>query len=115
MADKEMLYDAAIDCVAEGRLDDAIAKYQEALRVDPAYLDAWHGLSMAYAEKGLLEDAIAAGKKLVELDPDDELAYTNLSRFYQQLGNVPEAEAWAAKARLFDWKRQLAESDGEKK
>src|SRR5207249_1668052 len=107
MPSKEDLYDRAIDCVAEGQLDDAIAAYREALALDETYLDAWHGLSMALAEKGMFDDAIAAGKKLVELDPDDVLAYTNISRFYQQAGNVPEAEHWAAQARMKDWKRQL--------
>ena len=109
MADKEALYDAAIDLIAEGKTDEAIAKYREAIAVDETYADAWHGLSMALAEKQMYDEAIEAGKKLVELTPDDELAYTNLSRFYQQKGDVPEAEAWAAKARVLDWKRQLKE------
>lgn len=113
MADKEQLYDEAVDLVGEGRLDEAIVKYREAIAQDEKYVDGWHGLSMALAEKGSLDEAIEAGKKLVELDPDDELAYTNLSRFYQQKGDIPEAEAWAAKARVLDWKRQLKEDGDE--
>ena len=109
MEDKEQLYDQAIDLIAEGKTDEAIAKYREAIALDEHYAEAWHGLSMALAEKQLFDEAIEAGKKLVELDPEDELAYTNLSRFYQQKGDVPEAEAWAAKARVQDWKRQLKE------
>lgn len=108
MADKEALYDEAIDLVADGKLDEAIAVYRRAIAEDQGYGDAWHGLSMALAEKGMLDEAIEAGKRLVDLDPDDALAYTNLSRFFQQKGDVPEAEAWAAKARVLDWRRQLA-------
>ncbi len=105
--EKERLYNAAVDCAAEGLVDEAIAKYRAAIALDEGYADAWHGLSMALAEKGWYAEAIEAGKKLVEIAPEDVLAYTNLSRSYQQAGNIPEAEAWAARARMADWKAQL--------
>ncbi len=107
MANSEQLYDEAVDCVAEGQLDDAIQKYQQALDLDPDFADAWEGLSMAYADKEMWDEAITAAKKVVELSPDEQLGYTNVSRIYQRSGNVPEAEAWAAKARVLDWKSQL--------
>jgi tetratricopeptide (TPR) repeat protein len=109
MPSGEELYDQAVDCIAEGNLDEAIAKYREAVAIAPTFADAWEGLSMALADKELWDDAIAAAKKVVELDPDEQLGYTNVSRIYQRAGNVPEAEAWAAKARVLDWKRQLNE------
>lgn len=111
MPSKEDLYDQAIDLVADGKPDEAVARYREALQLDPDYVDAWHGLAMALAELQRFEDAIEAGKKVVDLEPDDPLSYTNLSRFHQQMGNIAEAEAWAAKARVADWKQQLRESD----
>ena len=109
MATKEELFDRAVDHVADGNLDDAIAAYREALAVDPSFTDALHGLAMAYADKGSFDEAIEFGKKLVELTPDDTLAHTSLSMFYQRKGMIPEAEAEGAKARMLDWKRQLAE------
>jgi tetratricopeptide (TPR) repeat protein len=109
MARAEELYDKAVDCIAEGQLDAAIEWYQAALQTDPAFADAWEGLSMAYADKEMWAEAIAAAKKVVELSPDEQLGYTNVSRIYQRSGNVPEAEAWAAKARMLDWKQQLKE------
>jgi tetratricopeptide (TPR) repeat protein len=107
MPSSEELYDQAVDCIAEGKLDEAVSKYQQAVALDPNFADAWEGLSMAYADKELWAEAIEAAKKVVELSPDDQLGYTNLSRIYQRAGNVPEAEAWAAKARVLDWKSQL--------
>ncbi len=109
MPTSEELYDQAVDCVADGDHDGAIQKYREALALDPNFADAWEGLSMALADKEMWAEAIEAAKKVVELDPDEQLGYTNVSRIYQRAGNVPEAEAWAAKARLLDWKRQLKE------
>ncbi len=109
MATPEELYDRAVDCVAEGNLDEAITHYHEAVGLDPAFADAWEGLSMALADKEQWAEAIDAAKKVVELTPDEQLGYTNVSRIYQRAGDVPEAEAWAAKARVLDWKRQLQE------
>ena len=109
MPSSEELYDQAVDCIAEGNLDEAISKYKEAVALDPHFADAWEGLSMALADKELWEDALDAAKKVVELNPNEQLGFTNVSRIYQRAGNVPEAEAWAAKARLLDWKRQLRE------
>ena len=109
MPSSEELYDQAVDCVAEGDLDGAIARYREAVALDPGFADAWEGLSMALADKEEWDAAIDAAKKVVEITPDEQLGYTNVSRIYQRAGNVPDAEAWAAKARVLDWKQQLKE------
>ena len=117
MPTKDELYDRAVDLVADGKLDEAIAAYQHAIALDAAFADAIHGLAMAYADKGMFDQAIEYGRKLVDLTPDDTLAHTSLSMFYQRKGMIPEAEAEGAKARVLDWKRQLAEqpSGGDKK
>ncbi len=109
MPSSEELYDQAVDCVAEGKLAEAVAKYQAAVALDPSFADAWEGLSMALADQEQWDAAINAAKKVVELTPNEQLGYTNVSRIYQRAGNVPDAEAWAAKARVLDWKQQLKE------
>ncbi len=109
MPSSEDLFNEAVDYVADGDLDAAIAKYRAALELDPQFADAWEGLSMALADQENWDDAIAAAKKVVEITPDEQLAYTNISRIYQRSGNVPDAEGWAAKARILDWKAQLKE------
>lgn len=113
MPSKEDLYDEAVDLFGDGKLEEAVAKYREALAIDPGFVDAWHGMAMAHNELGQHAQAIEAGKKLCELTPDDVLAHTSLSRFYQAAGMIPEAEAEGGKARLLDWKRQLKEQKAE--
>jgi tetratricopeptide (TPR) repeat protein len=112
MPSKDELYDRAVDLVADGQLDDAITVYEQAIDLDPTFADAIHGIAMAYADKGMFDDAITYGRRLVELTPDDTLAHTSLSMFYQRKGMIAEAEAEGAKARVLDWKRQLAEEQG---
>lgn len=111
MPTPDELYDQAVDLIADGNPDEAIRVYREALALDPDFVDAWVGLALALAETKRFEEAIEVGKKLVELQPDDPLSYTNLSRFHQQMGNIAEAETWAAKARVADWKQQLKQKD----
>jgi tetratricopeptide (TPR) repeat protein len=111
MADKYELFDAAVDLVADGALDAAIAKYREALRVDMEFADAWQGLALAYNDLGRYDEAIEAATKLCEITPDDVLAHTTLSRIYQAAGKIAEAEAEGGKARILDWKRQLKEGE----
>jgi tetratricopeptide (TPR) repeat protein len=90
-------------------MDEAIARYREAIAIDADFADAWQGLALALNDVQRHAEAIEAGKRLCELTPDDVLAHTTLSRIYQAAGMVPEAEAEGGKARLLDWKRQLKE------
>jgi tetratricopeptide (TPR) repeat protein len=110
MPTAEEFYDRGVDLFAAGRYDEAIAAYGEALGVDPGFVDALHGLAMAYAEKGELEAAIAAAKRITEASADDPLGYTSLSMLYQRAGRIAEAEAAANQARVLEWKRELKES-----
>jgi tetratricopeptide (TPR) repeat protein len=101
------LYDRAVDCVADGDLEGAVAAYRRALEIDPEFADGWEGLSMALADLGRFDEAIPAAERVVQLVPDELLSYTNISRIYQKAGDVPKAEEWAAKGRMLDWKQQL--------
>ena len=110
MATASELYDRGVDLFAEGKHDEAITAYQEALALDPAFVDAWHGLAMAYAEKGDLEAAIGAAKRITEASPDGPLGFTSLSMFHQRAGHIAEAEAAANQARVLEWKAELKPS-----
>jgi tetratricopeptide (TPR) repeat protein len=103
-------YYAALDLVAEGQHEGALAEYEKSLEADPSFTEALHGLSRALQDLNRLDEAIAAAKRISELDPDDVLAHTSLSVLYQKKGMVPEAEAEGNKARILGWKQQLKKS-----
>ena len=100
-------YYAALDLMAEGKLEEAVAAYQRSLAADPTFTEAMHGLARALQDLGRYDEAIAATQRIAELDPDDVLAHTSLSVLYQKKGMIPEAEAEGAKARVLGWKQQL--------
>jgi tetratricopeptide (TPR) repeat protein len=100
-------YYAALDLMAEGKLEEAVAAYRASLRVDPRFTEAMHGLARALQDLERYDEAIAIAQQITELDPDDVLAHTSLSVLYQKKGMIPEAEAEGAKARVLGWKQQL--------
>jgi len=100
-------YYAALDLMADGHLEKAVTAYQEALRADPTFTEAMHGLARALQDLERYDEAIAVARRIAEIDPDDVLAHTSLSVLYQKKGMIPEAEAEGAKARVLGWKQQL--------
>jgi Flp pilus assembly protein TadD len=100
-------YYAALDLVAEGHHEQAVAEYQTALAADPVFTEAMHGLARALQDLNRLDEAITVANRIAEIDPDDVLAHTSLSVLYQKKGMIPEAEAEGNKARILGWKQQL--------
>ncbi len=106
-------YYTGVDLFGEGKHDEAIAEYQQALALDPKFADALHGLAQAYYAKNDFDNAIAAAQRILELDPDDILAWTTISRCLQRQGLVPQAEEAGNKARVLGWKKQLQDQKRE--
>jgi tetratricopeptide (TPR) repeat protein len=100
-------YYAALDLMADGKLEEAVTAYKESLAADPTFTEALHGLARALQDLARYDEAIAAAQRIAEIDPDDVLAHTSLSVLYQKKGMIPEAEAEGAKARVLGWKQQL--------
>lgn len=100
-------YYAGIDLFGEGKLDEAIAEYNRALELDPAFTDALHGLAQAYYARQDFDRTIEAAQRILEIDPDDILAWTTISRAYQRKGMIPQAEEAGNKARVLGWKKEL--------
>jgi tetratricopeptide (TPR) repeat protein len=70
-----------------GRLNDAIAQYETALRLKPDYEEAHTNLGVALANlPGRLHDAIAEFEAALRLQPDDFEAHSNLG---VALANLP--------------------------
>jgi len=103
----ETHYYAALDLMAEGHLEKAVAAYQESLSADPTFTEAMHGLARALQDLQRYDEAITVAQRIAEIDPDDVLAHTSLSVLYQKKRMIPEAEAEGAKARVLGWKQQL--------
>lgn len=99
MSTPDALYDEAVDLRDRGDRPAAIAKLEEAVRLDDRFALGHGMLAKLYADAAEADKAIAHARRVVELEPDDTFSYTALSVIYQRCGKIPEAEE--AKARAF--------------
>lgn len=109
----EALYQQGLDQLAAGLPALAAQSFRTAIAVDPAHIEAHHGLVRALRDAGQLNQSIGAALALTALTPGDPLAHTALSISLQSAGHIPEAEAAAARARILEWKSQLQSPPGE--
>jgi cytochrome c-type biogenesis protein CcmH/NrfG len=57
-----------------GRLNDAVAEFQQALRLDPDFAPGWHALGMAWTQLGDRGKAAAAFREELRLSPGNPQA-----------------------------------------
>jgi protein O-mannosyl-transferase len=75
-----------------GRLDDAVAQYQEALRLKPDIAETHTNLGSALSQMpGRQDDAIAQFQEALRLDPKYPDAHFYLANALVQTGRIPEA------------------------
>ena len=106
-------YFTALDAMADGLQEKAVAEYQASVAADPTFTEAMHGLARVLQNLERFDEAIVVAQRIAELDPDDVLAHTSLSVLYHCKGMIPEAEAEGAKARVLGWKQQLQRGKSE--
>jgi len=75
----------------QGKLDEAIAAFLQAIQLDPKYVAAYNNLGNALKEQGKLEDAIAAYRQVIQLDPKLAAGYSNLGIALKEQGKLEEA------------------------
>ncbi len=78
---------------AAGRLDEAIAEYQEALRQRPAFAEALNNLGLALQSRGDVDGAIEEYEKALALKPAYAEAMGNLGGAYKDRAELDKALA----------------------
>jgi tetratricopeptide (TPR) repeat protein len=75
----------------QGRTDEAIAQYRQALRLQPDYVDAHNNLGLALAQAGQSAQAIAEFREALRINPDFKNPHNNLGDALAQAGKTDEA------------------------
>ena len=89
----------------EGRLEEAIAQYREALEIDPEYARAHHNLGVALERQGHRTEALAQHMEAVRIQPDYATYQLGLATALHRSGRVEEAIPRYEKALLLDPER----------
>jgi len=77
----------------KGRSDDAMVHYEEAIRLQPDYADAYYNRGNVLLAKGRIDEAIADWEKALQMHPNDADAHTSLGNALLQKGSLREAIA----------------------
>ena len=75
----------------QGKLDEAIAAYRQAVGLTPDLAATYSNLGNALKDQGRLEEAIAAYRKAVSIKPDLAEAHSNLGNALREQGKLDEA------------------------
>src|ERR1035438_8446847 len=75
----------------QGRVDEAIARYQKALDICPDFAEAHNDLGVALLKKGQLGEAIAHFLKALGSEPRDGRIYFNIGNALFRQGKLDEA------------------------
>jgi Flp pilus assembly protein TadD len=78
---------------SEGKTDEAIAEYREALRLDPAHMPAIIDLAAALTARGELDEAIALSTRGLSIRSEDAELQNNFGVALKAKGQLAEAEA----------------------
>ena len=84
MPDPHQLYDEGDKLKDEGKLEEAVAKYKEALAIDSSYSLPHSALAIVLQKLGRHEEAIQHARRVCELEPNDPFSFTALSVTYQR-------------------------------
>jgi len=90
-ADAKAAFDRGERALAEGRLDQAIAAYKEALSRSPGYAAALNGMGLALFKQDKKPEAIAQFRAATAADPSFALAWSNLGFAARKMGDGPTA------------------------
>jgi tetratricopeptide (TPR) repeat protein len=77
----------------QGRHDEAIASYQQALRINPAFAEAYSNLANVLSALERYEEAVSNCQQALRLKPNYAKAYVNLGNAYIGLDRRDEAIA----------------------
>lgn len=84
MANANELFKAGKQLMAEGKQEEARAKFDEALAADPNHVLSHLTLCRLLSQMDLHDEAIKHGEKACELEPGDQVNFTVLSVTYQR-------------------------------
>jgi protein O-GlcNAc transferase len=81
-----------------GHIEQGMAKYFQAIKVNPKYAPAYYNIGVIYSEAGHYEEALAYYQKAIEWNRLYVEAYCNIGVIYKNTGRLEEAVVYYDKA-----------------
>ena len=90
------LYNMGISLFSLGKHDEALIRFDEALKVKPDYKYCYYNIGLVYEEKGLLQKAYNAYKRALELDSNFSYAKEAKRSVETRIKNTSNEEGGSA-------------------
>ncbi|HUI05468.1 MAG TPA: tetratricopeptide repeat protein [Verrucomicrobiae bacterium] len=84
-------YSLGVALEKTGRTQEAIAQYEQALRINPNIAEVHNNLGLALAETGRTQEAVGHYEQALRINPDSAETYNNLAIALVGLGKLPAA------------------------
>jgi tetratricopeptide (TPR) repeat protein len=97
--------DALLD---QGKLEEAIVEYREAIRLDPTHTHLWRRLGQVYAQLGRGEDALNSMERGLETDPGNAGTLNDMGWLYATV----EPSALRDPAKALAYAQRAVEASG---
>jgi tetratricopeptide (TPR) repeat protein len=101
-------YQTAYYLTDEGRLEDALVKYAEAVELFPLFFEAIDNRAFVMMDLGRWEEAIDEFQRSLWVNPGGMAATFSIGECYYRLGEMTEAGNWFEKALEIDPESQIA-------
>jgi len=89
--DAETHYNLGVALAHTGKIEEAIAHYEQALRINPDFADAHYSLGLALARLGRLPEAVGHWEQALRITPDYAEVHCALGMASEQAGKLREA------------------------
>ena len=87
----EKHYEAGVELFDQGRFEDAVAEFDEAIRLDPGHAEAFSSRGLAQGSLGNLSRAVQDYTEAIRLDAQSVVAYNNRGIAFRALGQSRRA------------------------
>lgn len=98
----EDLYSTGLSFLWSGEYNKALPYFEEAVKKNPNYAEAYFFIGYCKHELHLYKDAIEAYKKSIKINPNEANAYYNLGLIYQNLKQYKESIEFFKQSILID-------------